>query len=159
MVVPPVQASQSPPRGNAIDGEQAKDTGAGPALEVIWMASVKVTGAAPVGRLMTCEVGEVVRDPVKVMVALVELVIAGVMPLVVATATASVQLANNPIPLDGLTVKLSGVAAVERLMVEVAGATVQGPELIEAVTVAGRVVGLAGIVESAAVVVQTTLVV
>ena len=91
------------------------------------------------------------------MVAVVELVIAGVMPLVVATATVSAQLADNPVPARRATVKLSGVAAVERVMVEVPGVTVQFVPATVAVTVAGRVVGLAGIVESAAVVVQTEL--
>ena len=96
--------------------------------------------------------------PCTVMVALPEAVIAGVMPLVVATPTFKVQVPDNPTPIAGLTVKLSGVAVVERVMVDEAGVTVQGPpEAMEAVTVAGRVVGLAGAKESAALLVQVTL--
>jgi hypothetical protein len=76
----------------------------------------------------------------------------------VATPTFKVQVPDNPTPIAGLTVKLSGVAVVERVMVDEAGVTVQGPpEAMEAVTVAGRVVGLAGATESAALLVQVTL--
>ena len=64
VVVPLVQANQLPPTGKATDGVQVKGTDTGPALESAWMVSLKMAGAAPVGRLTTCEVGEAVREPV-----------------------------------------------------------------------------------------------
>jgi len=160
VVVPPVQASQPPPAGNATDGLQLKGTATLlPPVEIAWIVSIKVAGAAAVGRLTTCEVGLAVRVAAftVIVAALVAAVIAGVMPPVVATLALTVQVADNPVPVVGPTVKLSGVGVVLRVIVEDPGVTVHGPEPMVAVTVAGSVVGLAGAKESAAVVVQVTL--
>jgi len=134
-----------------------------PPVEIAWMVSRKVAGAARVGRLITCEVGLAVSVPVctTTLVVLVEAVMAGVMPPVVVTVTVGVQVPfANPAPEVGVTVKVSVCAVLLSVTVEVAGAMEQfavASLATEAVTEAGSVVGLAGDTDSAAVVVQVTL--
>ena len=94
-------------------------------------------------------------------VALVEPVTAGVMPPVVVTLTLGVQVPfRNMVPEVAATVKVSVCDVLLSVMVEEAGAMVQipaGVELVEAVIVAGSVVGFAGTEDSAPLVVQVTL--